>query len=167
MRILEKVVLDCPPDAAWRALHSPSAFHEIHGPLLRVEPMAAMPTRFEPGQDVPVRYAVGPAPLGSHLVSVAHRDAAETAGQVRIFRDWGVPLTGPLALLALWDHQMAVSPVPGDPGRTLWRERLVIAGWAAPLLWPPLWLLWQWRRTHLKRLARTWSHDPDSDRSDA
>ncbi|HJL46209.1 MAG TPA: hypothetical protein RMG45_10255, partial [Polyangiaceae bacterium LLY-WYZ-15_(1-7)] len=63
--------------------------------------------------------------------------------RVRIIRDSGMPLTGPLAVLDVWDHQMAVSPLPD--GRTLWRERLVIGGAAAPALWPGLWALWQWR----------------------
>jgi len=55
---------------------------------------------------------------------------------------------------------MAVSPAPGDPGRTLWRERLVIGGAAAPALWPVLWAVWQWRAARLRSLARTWAYDP-------
>ena len=47
---------------------------------------------------------------------------------MRIFRDSGIPLTGPLASLDVWDHQMAISPAPGDPTKTLWRDRLVIGG---------------------------------------
>ncbi len=66
---------------------------------------------------------------------------------MRIFRDSGIPLSGPLAELDVWDHQIAVSPVPGDPSRTLWRDRLVIGGAIAPVLWPVLWSVWQWRGT--------------------
>ena len=40
---------------------------------------------------------------------------------------------------------MAVSPAPGDPPKTLWRDRLVIGGAIAPVLWPVLWSIWQWR----------------------
>jgi hypothetical protein len=78
---------------------------------------------------------------------------------VRIFRDSGIPLTGPLASLDVWDHQLAVSPAPGDPSRTLWRERLTIGGRAAPLLWPGLWATWQWRAVRIRALAPTWAHD--------
>ena len=71
------------------------------------------------------------------------------------------PARGPLAALDVWDHQMAVSPAPGDGTRTLWRERLVIGGRAAPALWPVLWATWQWRGARLRSLARTWAHDPE------
>ena len=77
-----------------------------------------------------------------------------------LFRDSGIPLTGPLAALDVWDHQMAVSPAPGDGTRTLWRERLVIGGRAAPALWPVLWATWQWRGARLRALAPTWAYDP-------
>jgi hypothetical protein len=78
---------------------------------------------------------------------------------VRIFRDSGIPLTGALAALDVWDHQIAVSPAPGDPGRTLWRDRLVIGGAAAPALWPVLWAMWQWRQARIKALAPSWAYD--------
>ncbi|SJM55639.1 hypothetical protein [Microbacterium sp. JB110] len=160
MRVLLKLELDCTPSAAWRAVQSPAALGEIHGPLIRIEPLSALPTQWEPGRDAAIRYAVGPIRLGSHLIRIAHRDERDSSGRVRIFRDWGDALTGPLALLDAWDHQMAVSPSPRDESKTLWRERLVFTGAAAPFYWPALWLLWQWRAAHLKRLAPTWEHDP-------
>jgi hypothetical protein len=82
---------------------------------------------------------------------------------VRIFRDSGIPLTGPLASLDVWDHQMAIAPAPGDPGKTLWRDRLVIGGPTAPALWPVLWGMWQWRAARIRALAPTWAHDPESE----
>ena len=84
-----------------------------------------------------------------------------------MFRDWGVPLTGPLGVLDVWDHQMAVSAVPGAPDRTLWRERLTIGGAAAPALWPGLWAMWQWRATRIRALAPTWAHDPELHRAES
>ena len=136
MRIMLKLVLDCDADAAWRALHSPRAVADLYGPFVELAPMAGegLPLRLEPGADVPVR----------------------------IFRDSGIPLTGPLAALDVWDHQMAVSPAPGDPSRTLWRDRLVIGGAAAAPLWPVLWATWQWRGARLKALAPTWAYDPEA-----
>ncbi len=166
MRILLKLELDCTPDAAWRAVHSPTALGEIHGPLLRIHPLGPLPTQWEPGEDAAIRYAAGPIPLGSHLIRVAHRDAADANGPVRIFRDYGDALTGPLAVLDAWDHQMAVSAAPGGAGRTLWRERLVFTGAAAPALWPVLWGMWQWRAGHLRRLAPTWAFDPPAEGAD-
>lgn len=162
MRILLKLELDCTADAAWRALHSPRAVTELYGPLLEMGPMAAaLPTSFEPGADVPVEIrALGLIPVGQQLIHASDRYTEDTNGPVRIFRDSGIPLTGPLAALDVWDHQMAVSPLPGDPSKTLWRDRLTIGGAAAVPLWPLLWAAWQYRGIRLKALAPTWSYDP-------
>ena len=59
----------------------------------------------------------------------------------------------------VWDHQMAVSSVAGHPNRTLWRDRLTIGGASAPLLWPTLWALWQWRQLRITQLAPSWAFD--------
>ncbi|MEW1835409.1 hypothetical protein [Microbacterium sp. NPDC079995] len=162
MRILLKLELDCTADAAWRALHSPRAVTELYGPLLDMGPMAAaLPTSFEPGADVPVEIrALGLIPVGQQLIHASDRYTEDTNGPVRIFRDSGIPLTGPLAALDVWDHQMAVSPLPGDPSKTLWRDRLTIGGSAALPLWPLLWAAWQYRGIRLRALAPTWSYDP-------
>ena len=162
MRILQKLVLDCDPDAAWRALHSPAVFAELYGPLVSVRPLGsdAIPSLWEQGRDTAVRIAAGPVPLGTQLIATA--DRTKDDGAVRILRDAGTPLTGPLATLDVWDHQMAVSAAPGDPSRTLWRERLTIAGPTAPVLWPALWSIWRLRSVRLRRLAPTWAFDPAS-----
>ncbi|WOF22431.1 hypothetical protein N8K70_13685 [Microbacterium betulae] len=160
MRILQKLVLDCDPDAAWRALHSPAVFAELYGPLLSVRALGAeaIPAVWEPGRDAAVRIDAGPVPLGTQLIATA--DRTKDDGRVRILRDTGTPLTGPLATLDVWDHQMAVSAAPGDPSRTLWRERLTIGGPTALALWPVLWAIWQLRAARLRRLARHWAFDP-------
>ena len=163
MRILLKFVIDCDADAAWRALHSPRAIAELYGPLLEMEPLEArgLPTSLTPGADVPVQLSVGGVMrVGRQLIHVSEQFAQDEDGPIRIFRDSGIPLTGPLSSLDVWDHQMAVSPAPGDLTKTLWRERLVIGGASAPVLWPVLWATWQWREARIKALARTWAHDP-------
>lgn len=168
MRILLKLELDCTADAAWRALHSPRAVTELYGPLLDMAPMAAsLPTSFEPGADVPVEIrALGLLPVGQQLIHASDRYTEDANGPVRIFRDSGIPLTGPLAALDVWDHQMAVSPLPGDPSKTLWRDRLTIGGIAALPLWPMLWAAWQYRGIRLRALAPTWSYDPPAAETD-
>lgn len=165
MRILLKFVIDCDADAAWRAVHSPRAVAELYGPLLDLAPLEprGLPTSWAPGDDVPVQLALGGiVPMGRQLIHVSDRVAQEPNGPVRIFRDSGIPLTGPLASLDVWDHQMAVSPAPGDPSQTLWRDRLVIGGPTAPALWPVLWTMWQWRAARIKALAPTWAFEPAS-----
>ncbi|MDY0910298.1 hypothetical protein [Microbacterium sp. CFBP9034] len=165
MRILLKLVIDCDADAAWRAVHSPRAVAELYGPLLGLDPLipSGLPTAWSPGDDVPVQlWALGGIPAGRQLIHVSERFVDEPAGRVRVFRDSGIPLTGPLSSLDVWDHQMAISPAPGDPTKTLWRDRLVIGGATAPALWPVLWATWQWRGARIRALAPTWAHDlPD------
>lgn len=163
MRIMLKLVIDCDVNAAWRALHSPRAIAEPYGPLVDVAPLQALPPTWEPGEDAVVALSLsGIVPLGRQLIDVNDIIRTHDGERVRILRDTGLPLSGPLAALDVWDHQMAVSPAPGDPQRTLWRDRLVIGGRAAPLLWPVLWAAWQWRAGRIRTLARTWAHDPET-----
>ncbi len=155
MRILLKFVIDCDADAAWRAVHSPRAVAELYGPLLELAPVgpSGLPTSWSQGAEVAVNLSLaGVVPLGRQLIHVSDRVVEP---EVRIFRDSGIPLTGALAALDVWDHQMAVSPAPGDPTKTLWRERLVIGGRAAPVLWPVLWSMWQWRAARIRAMAPT------------
>lgn len=165
MRILLKLVIDCDADAAWRALHSPRALAELDGPFLTHDALTELPTSWTAGAEAIVDLALGPVPLGRQLIDISEMQRLHRGERVRILRDTGIPLAGPLAALDVWDHQMAVSRAPGDPRRTLWRERLVIGGRAAPALWPALWTVWQWRAGRLRALAPTWAHDtPDRTR---
>lgn len=168
MRVLQKFTIDCDVDAAWRALHSPRAVAELYGPLIDLDPLdpEGLPTSWEPGGEVGVGLSLaGILPLGRQLIHVS--DVAMTdprdGSAVRVFRDSGIPISGPLAGLDVWDHQIAVSPAPGDPTRTLWRDRLVIGGALAPAVWPVLWSLWQWRAMRVRALAPGWAHDPVRD----
>jgi hypothetical protein len=163
MRILLKLVIDCDADAAWRALHSPRAIAELYGPLVRLDPLEPLPTSWEAGHDAAVRLSIGGMlPIGTQLIDVSDLERVADRQRVRILRDSGIALAGPLAALDVWDHQMAVSPAPapGDPSRTLWRDRLVIGGAAAPALWPVLWSIWQWRAARLRALAPSWTDAP-------
>lgn len=162
MRILQKLVIDCDADAAWRALHSPAAVSELYAPLMRLTPFGEIPPTWESGADIAVQLTAVGVPVGRQLIHVSERRLTQGGDDVRILRDSGIPLTGPLSALDVWDHQMAISPAPGDPTKTLWRDRLVIGGAAAPALWPMLWATWQWRASRIRSLAPTWTH-PDSD----
>ena len=165
MRILLKLVVDCDADAAWRAVHSPRALAELYGPMIDLQPLTPLPTVWESGRDAAVgMFLGGMLPLGRQLIDIGDSERELHGERVRILRDSGIPLSGPLAALDVWDHQIAVSPAPGDPARTLWRERLVIGGAAAPLLWPVLWSVWQWRAGRIRALAPSWAHDPEPGR---
>ena len=142
------------PDAAWAALHSPEVLAALYGPILVVEPLVRAE---EEGSllHTAVRLRLfGVVTVGTQLIG-AYDEIREHDGEtVRILRDSGIPLTGPLSALDVWDHRMAVSALPD--GRTLWRDRLVFAGPSSALLWPVLWAAWQWRGWRIRRLAHGW-----------
>ncbi len=155
MRVLLKLVLDCPPDAAWRAIRSPDVFRAVSSPFTTftsLEPGGFPP--LWPAGEHPVRgRAFGLLPIGDQVIEISF---PERTDDVRTVLDTGHGLSGPLTLVSEWHHTMAVSPAPG--GRTLFRDELRFgAGVFTPLLWPVYWVFWQWRAVQLKRLAPRWS----------
>lgn len=154
-----KFEIDCDADAAWRAIHSPQVASELYGPLITMSPFSDVPSTWEHGDNAAVAVSLAAVPLGKQFISITDSERMVAGRRVRIMRDSGIPLTGPLASLDVWDHQMAVSSVAGHPNRTLWRDRLTIGGASAPLLWPTLWALWQWRQLRITQLAPSWAFD--------
>lgn len=182
MRVLLKLILDCDPDAAWRALQSPTAFREVALPWLdfRSDEPAGFPTTW-PGVGAGVgagragEHRVRVRPLGAFTVgtqairldTLRSTDPRESA--TRILRDSGGGTGGVLAALPRLDHRMAIAPDPAGPGpdgrlRTLYRDQLIVrAGVLTPFAWYTLWAFWQWRGRRLKQLAPTWAYDPELD----
>jgi len=154
MRVLLKLVLDCAPDDAWRAIRSPKVFREVSAPLTQFTSLevGGFPPLWEPGEH-PVRMsALGLCPVGQQVIDVSY---SEPHDGVRVMRDSGRGLSGPLALVSTWEHSMAISELPD--GRTLYRDQLVFgAGAITPLMWPLYWAFWQWRGAALARLAPSW-----------
>ncbi|WP_254367475.1 hypothetical protein [Microbacterium sp. NC79] len=155
-----KFEIHCDVDAAWRAIHSPQVASELYGPILAMTPWSSVPPAWEHGDNAAVALSVAGLPLGKQFISISDREQTHAGRRVRIMRDSGIPLTGMLSSLDVWDHQMAVSAVPCHPDRTLWRDRLTIGGATAPLLWPALWAVWQWRQLRITQLAPSWAFDP-------
>jgi hypothetical protein len=159
MRILLKLVLDCTPDAAWRAIRSPATFASVSAPFTTFESLESegFPESWGAG-DHPVEVkALGLVPIGQQVIGISFPDAPHG---VRMMRDTGRGLNGSLALITRWEHTMAVSSATG--GRTLYRDRLVFeAGSLAVLLWPVYWAFWQWRAIGLRRLAPGWERVAD------
>ena len=164
MRVLLKEILDCPPDAAWRAIRSPAVFREVSSPLVSMESLGdeGFPTVWESGEHPVALRGLGLVPLGEQVIRLTM--ATTRPDGVRILRDTGRGTSGSLAAVTLWDHQMAVSPDPAGTGKTLYRDQLVFrAGPATLALWPAFWAFWQWRMLRLKRLAPTWRLDLGAD----
>lgn len=167
MRVLLKMVLECSPDAAWRAIRSPAVFREVSGPLVSIESLAAdgFPSVWEPGQHPVAMRGGGVLPIGKQIIRLRFETAQR--GAVRILHDSGQPVTGAASAIRLWDHRMAVAPDPAGTGRTLYRDQLIVrAGVLTPAAWYALWAFWQWRGRKLRALAPTWEFDPASGASD-
>lgn len=170
--MLLKLILDCDPDAAWRALQSPTAFREVALPWLDFRPdgTRSFPTVWGDGEHrVRVR-ALGAFTVGTQAIRLdTLRPAGEAERATRILRDSGGGTGGVLSALPRLDHRMAIAPDPAGPGpdgrlRTLYRDQLIVrAGVLTPVAWYTLWLFWQWRGHRLRRLAPTWAYDPELD----
>jgi len=167
MRVLLKEILDCPPDAAWRALQSPAVFREVSSPLISVESLEAdgFPSTWEPGEHPVELSALGFMPMGKQMIRL--QMSTERRDGVRIVRDTGRGVSGALEAVTLWDHRMAVSADPAGTGKTLYRDQLIFRTGALTLpSWPVFWAMWQWRMLQLKRLAPTWRFDVGIDVAD-
>ncbi|GAA0441169.1 hypothetical protein [Leifsonia naganoensis] len=169
MRVLLKFLLDCDPDAAWRALQSPTAFREVALPWLDFRPDgdSSFPTVWGDGEHrVRVR-ALGAFTVGTQAIRLdTLRPAGAAEHATRILRDSGGGTGGVLSAIPHLDHRMAIAPDPAGPDadgrlRTLYRDQLIVrAGALTPIAWYTLWAFWQWRGHRLRRLAPTWAYDP-------
>ena len=161
MRVLLKLVLDCPPDAAWRALRSPAVLREVSSPLMTLESLepGGFPTIWEEGSHEVRMRALGILPVGTQTISL---NFVTRADGVRIVHDTGGPSSGSLGAVTSFDHQMAIAPDPAGTGKTLYRDQLTFG--AGPLTiaaWYPFWAFWQLRGARIRQLAPSWHHIPD------
>ncbi|MEP6482165.1 MAG: hypothetical protein ABJA94_09185 [Rhodoglobus sp.] len=144
MRVLLKLILDCPPDAAWNAIRSPDVFRAVSFPLstfTSLEP-GGFPEQWAAGEHPVLVKALGLVAVGEQVIDISF---PPTRNGVRRVVDRGRGFPG----ITKWEHTMAVSAAPGD--RTLYRDQLKFDG---PLvLWPLFWAFWQWRAIGLTRLA--------------
>lgn len=155
MRVLLKLVLDCPPDAAWKAIRMPAVFRAVSAPLTTFESLevGGFPELWPGGEHRVVMKAAGRWVVGEQVIDVSF---PSNALPTRIMRDSGRGVTGPLALVTRWEHSMAIAAAPG--GKTLYRDQLRFeAGPLTPLLWPFYWAFWQWRGLRMKQLAPKWT----------
>jgi hypothetical protein len=160
MRVLLKLILDCPVDAAWRALRSPAVLREVVAPWLDFEPAAdaALPTTWTPGPHRVRALALRRWPAGEEVVDISFPGGLPEG--VKMLRDGGGAISGPFAAFQNWDHRMAVSALPD--GRTLYRDQLRASTGnpvADAALWYPTWVFWQWRGARLRALAPSWRYD--------
>ena len=154
MHVMLKQVLDCEPDAAWRALRSPEVFRAVAGPLMSFESAEAngFPAAWAAGEHPVAVRLFGLIPVGEQIIDLTYTQK----GDARLVHDTGWPTSGPLTVVSYWHHTMAVSPT--NDGRTLFRDRLLFDAEPVSLaVWPGIWAFWQWRALRIKRLAAGWS----------
>jgi hypothetical protein len=154
MTVMLKERLETRPEAAWRALRSPTVMREVAGPWLGYTSLedGGFPSIWEDGSHPVQLLAAGAVPVGVQEIGIS-LDTERHRG-VRIVRDTGAGISGVPAGIRSWYHRMAVAPHPDDPDATLYRDRLEFdAGAATPAIWPAVWALWQWRGLRLKQLA--------------
>lgn len=154
MRILLKLELDCTPDAAWNAIRSPQAFRDVSFPFTTFDSLeeGGFPYQWPEGKHLVSVRAFGLTDIGRQSIDVSYPRRRDG---VRVMRDSGGGVSGPVGLVTRWRHEMAISALPN--GRTLYRDQLTYS--AGPLtlpMWPVYWLFWQWRAFGLRRLAPTW-----------
>jgi hypothetical protein len=154
VRILLKLELDCTPDAAWRAVRSPAVLEKVSAPVVGFTSLErdGFAELWPSGDHRVLVCAFGLVNVGTQNIGVSF---SQRRDGVRMMQDSGPPLSGALAIITRWQHQLAVSALPD--GRTLYRDQLRFsAGLATPIVWIALWAFWQWRAAGLRRLAPTW-----------
>jgi hypothetical protein len=168
MRVHLDLLLDCPADAAWEALHSPAVFRAVSGPWTTAASLeeGGFPERW-PGGDHRVRLRLlGVLPMGEQVIRLRDDtvDDAVLGASARVVHDEGGPVRGPMTLVRHWHHRMAIAPNPlsGTPERREPRTRFtdtleVRAGLLTPLVWLGFRVFWGLRARKLVRLAPGWA----------
>lgn len=151
------LLLNCPADAAWEAVHSPAVFRAVSGPFTTAESLEpeGFPERWA-GTEHRVRLRMfGVLPMGTQLIRL--RDETRADG-TRIVHDEGGPLTGAMRVVSTWHHQMVIqSDDISSEARTRFRDTLDVgAGVLTPFAWLGFWFFWQLRARQLRRLAPGW-----------
>lgn len=156
MHVMLKLELDCTPDAAWAALRRPTVFRAVSAPFTTFSSLEpdGFPEQWPEGDHRVRGKAFGIIPVGEQSIDISYPQPRDG---VRVVRDSGGGVSGPLGLVTYWQHSMAVSELAD--GRTLYRDKLVYdAGLLNFVMWPVFWLFWQWRAARIRRLAPTWQN---------
>lgn len=158
MRVRLDLLLDCPADAVWEAVHSPAVFLAVSGPITTAESLepGGFPERW-PGGEHRVRLRMlGVLPMGAQVIRL--RDETLLDG-TRIVHDEGGPVSGAMTVVTGWHHQMAIAPNPLSPEtRTRFHDTLdVRAGLLTPVAWLGFAVFWRLRGRQIAKLAPGWA----------
>ncbi|GAA4674568.1 hypothetical protein [Frondihabitans cladoniiphilus] len=161
MHVQLKLTLECSPEVAVDALANPQVMVAVTRPLLvyRSEEPEGFPRRWDTTPREVSARILGLFSLGRTHVHLRFYEVAAA----RIQEDTGEGIDGAFAKMTI-RHRMAISVAPTAPGalgeESLLRDRIEFhAGALTPLLWPGLWLVWQWRGRRMRQLAPSWQRD--------
>ena len=155
MHVGLRIILDAPVEAVRDALLSPAVMVAVTKPFLvyRSRDPQGFPVRWAPGQPHPITAsAFGLVPSGDTHVDI---DLYEVE-RVPVQRDNGGGTSGLFGRMTM-QHRMAVRPT--HDGRTLLVDRLTYRmrpSVLGVLLWPGMWVIWQWRALRMRQLAPQW-----------
>ena len=104
-------------DAAWRALRSPAVLEKVSAPFMGFTSLErdGFPELWTGGDHRVLACAFGIADVGTQNIAISfprRRDG------VLVMRDSGPPLSGSLAVISRWQHQLAVSALPAGERST-------------------------------------------------
>jgi len=147
-------VLDCPLEAAWRALRTPRLLRHVAAPLVVFEPIEppALPEAWAPG-DYAVRLRLfGLVPFGRQTIGLElpgpGEPGAEDDPDVRRVRDRGHG-----DRIRVWDHRITLRS--RSDGRTDYEDRVTIdAGALTPGVAAFAWVFSRHRQRRWRALVR-------------
>lgn len=140
-------------------MHSPQVAASLYRPLLAMREVDPFPSRLVTGSRVRAELRVfGVIPIGRQLINITDLGEEPVFGRtdVRTMRDHGRPLSGPLGLLATWNHEMTVWPRAGFDNQCVWNDELSVSGRWAPLFAIVLRVTWLARARKLRVIATQW-----------
>lgn len=155
MHVGLRITLDAPVDAVRDALLTPAVMVAVTKPFLayRSRDPRGFPARWVPGEPHPITAdAFGIIPSGDTHVDL---DLYEVRG-VPVQRDNGGGTNGLFGRMTM-QHRMATVDLGDD--RTMLIDRLSYRMRPAALgvlLWPGMWVIWQWRAARMRALAPSW-----------
>jgi hypothetical protein len=159
MRVDLSFIIECPPDAAWQALHDPNVVAALYAPVLQLSSDEPLPHRWGTGNAHEIEVALklfGRLLVGRQIIRMRDEVQGDGVSLMRTMHDEGEATYGPLTLLRGWHHRMAVQAVEGRPGLTKWHDRVEFSGPLAGAAWPLMRVIWWLRARRITSLARSW-----------
>ena len=79
MRVLLKLVIDCPPDAAWQAIRSPEGLSDVSWPFTTFTSLEpdGFPEQWQAGEHPVAARAFGVVPIGEQIIGISYPEAPE------------------------------------------------------------------------------------------